>query len=68
MLMTANKKANYIDDLIYKELSYKTVGCFYNVYNELGPGFKESVYQKALVIEFDLQGVPCHEEKRISVN
>lgn len=65
MLITANKR--YVDDLIYKELAYKLVGCFYAVYNELGPGFKESVYHKALAIEFDIQRIPYEEEKRISV-
>jgi len=63
--MAANEKG--VGDLIYKELSYKVVGCFYNVYNELGSGFKESVYHKALAIEFDIQGIPCEEEKRIAI-
>lgn len=63
--MTANKRL--VDDLIYKELAYKIVGCFYNVYNELGPGFKESVYHRALAIEFDIQCISSEEEKRISV-
>jgi len=61
-LMTANKRL--VDDLIYKDLAYKIVGCFYNVYNELGPGFKESVYHRALAIEFDIQGIPHEEEKK----
>jgi len=64
-LMTANKRL--VDDLIYKDLAYKIVGCFYNVYNELGPGFKESVYHRALAIEFDIQGIPHEEEKRIAI-
>ena len=60
-----NKKI--VDDLLYKDLAYKIVGCFYEVYNQLGPGFKESVYHKALSIEFDLQNIPYEEEKRISI-
>ncbi|MFH1128769.1 MAG: GxxExxY protein [Candidatus Omnitrophota bacterium] len=63
--MNANKK--YVDDLIYKDLAYKIVGCFYNVYNELGSGYKESVYHKALAIEFDIQGIRYEEEKRIVI-
>ncbi len=35
-------------DLIYPELSYKIIGCAYDVFNQLGGGHKESVYQNAL--------------------
>ena len=64
-LMDANKR--YVKDLLYKDLAYKLVGCFYTVYNELGPGFKESIYHKALSIELDLQRVPYEEKKRLIV-
>jgi len=37
---------------LYKELSYKIIGCFYDVYNELGPAHKEQVYQEALKVIF----------------
>ncbi len=38
-------------DLIYPELSYKLVGLAYNVFNELGHGHLEKVYQKAYAKE-----------------
>ena len=63
--MDTNRR--YVEDLIYKDLAYKVVGCFYAVYNELGPGFKESVYHRALAIEFDLQGLYHEEEKKIPI-
>jgi len=44
-------------ELIFKEEAYKIVGCCFEVYNELGPGFLEAVYQEALSIEFQKQGV-----------
>jgi len=44
-------------DLIFKDESYKIIGCCFEVYNELGPGFLEAVYQEALSIEFQKQGV-----------
>ena len=62
--ITANGRL--MKDLLYKELSYKVVGCFYEVYNKLGPGFKESIYHKALTIEFGIQNVP-YEEKNIAI-
>jgi GxxExxY protein len=39
-------------DLVYPELSFEIVGCAYSVFNELGGGLKESVYQKAMAINF----------------
>ncbi len=35
-------------ELLYPELTYKLRGIFFEVYNELGPGFKESVYVEAI--------------------
>ena len=45
---------NYRDDLLHKELSYKIVGVFFNVYNELGYGYQEKYYQKAIEHSLDL--------------
>jgi GxxExxY protein len=36
------------DDLVYPELSYKIIGCAYEVFNELGFGHAEKIYQKAM--------------------
>ena len=55
------------DKIIYKELSYKIVGCFYKVYNTLGPGHKESVYQKAISIEFDKQKIHSQQQETIQL-
>lgn len=35
-------------DLVHPELSYKIVGALYDVYNAIGPGHLERVYQKAV--------------------
>ena len=35
------------------ELTQKIIGVFYEVYNELGHGFLESVYEKAFEIALD---------------
>ncbi|MFH1441632.1 MAG: GxxExxY protein [Candidatus Omnitrophota bacterium] len=53
--------------LLYKDLAYKIVGCFYSVYNELGPGYKESIYHKALSIEFKNNKIGFMEEKQVSI-
>ena len=52
---------------LYKELSYKLVGCFYDVYNELGPAHKEQVYHEALKIVFDLKGIKYKDKPRLKI-
>ena len=37
-----------VDKVIYKELSYRLVGLLFDVYNELGYGYKEIVYERAV--------------------
>jgi len=39
-------------ELYYKDLSYKIIGCVFTVFNELGFGYREKVYQRALAEEF----------------
>ncbi|MCX6294861.1 MAG: hypothetical protein NTX97_02140 [Bacteroidetes bacterium] len=39
-------------DLVYPELSFILVGCAYEVFNELGPGHTEKIYQRALAAIF----------------
>lgn len=38
---------------LYKDLSYQIIGCFYAIYNELGPEHKENIYHESLKIIFD---------------
>jgi len=57
------------EKILYKELSYKKlVGCFYEVYNKLGPGHKENIYQKALSKEFKLQNIKYEIKKRLKID
>jgi GxxExxY protein len=35
----------------YKEVTETIIGCAYRVYNKMGFGFLESVYEKCLLIE-----------------
>jgi GxxExxY protein len=53
--------------IIYKEESYKIVGAAFKVYNNLGHGFLEAVYQGALEIEFQRQGIPYEREKELKI-
>ena len=49
------------------DLAYTVIGCAMNVYQKLGPGLLESVYQKALMIELDNACLLCDEEVPINV-
>jgi len=35
-------------NLLYPELSYKIIGCAFDVHNEIGSGYSEKYYQRAL--------------------
>lgn len=64
--MTRNY-AKTMSDLLYKELSYKVQGSFYEVYKSFGHAFKESVYHKALLEELKSLGLEVDSQKRISI-
>jgi GxxExxY protein len=53
--------------LIYPKESYIINGCFLSVYNHLGCGFLEAVYQEALEIEFKAAGIPYKREVRLPI-
>ena len=53
--------------IVFKDESYKIVGAAFKVYNTLGHGFLESVYQEALEIEFQKQGIPYEREKELKI-
>lgn len=55
------------NDLIYKDLTYKIIGCFYEVDTELGGGLKEKSYQKALGIAFEKKGIKFKEQVYFSI-
>lgn len=49
-------------DLLHKDITEKLIGAAFEIYRELGYGFLEKVYQKAMVHELTLMGVKCEEE------
>ena len=53
--------------IIRKEDSYKIVGAAMEVYNQLGHGFLEAVYQEALEREFKSRGIPYEREKELII-
>lgn len=53
--------------LYNKDQSYAINGAAMHVYNVLGYGFLESVYQEALEIEFLKRGIPYEREKELKI-
>lgn len=51
----------------YEELTEKIIGCAYRVYNKMGFGFLESVYEKCLLIELKKEGFQAESQKAIIV-
>jgi len=51
----------------YKDLTEKIIGCAYRVYNKMGFGYLESVYEKCMLIELRKAGFDIESQKPISV-
>ena len=53
--------------LLHEELSDQILSAFYEVYNQLGYGFLEKVYQNALFIELKERGLHVLAQRRCAV-
>ena len=51
----------------HEELTHKIIGCAYSVFNELGFGFLESIYKKAMIIELAKNNLKVEAEKPLKV-
>ena len=54
-------------DYEHKEITEKIIKCCYNVYNKMGFGYLESVYEKCLLIELEKEGLKFENQKPINV-
>ena len=55
------------EDIKYKELTDKIIKIFYRVYNKLGYGFLERIYENAMMIEFKRESIPAVSQSAIKV-
>ena len=53
---------------LYRETTEKIIGAAFEVHRELGYGFLERVYQRALQVELLSEGVSAEIERRIQVH
>ncbi len=56
-----------VEKILYKDLSYRVVGCIYEVYNKVGSGFKESIYHNALKIEFKDSKIGFEDQPQLPI-
>ena len=50
-----------------REYTYRILRCAYNVYDELGPGLLESIYEEALARELSDNGFVVERQKSVPV-
>lgn len=50
-----------------EDLTRSVIGCAFSVSNELGSGFLESVYEKALMVALNAQGIAVRAQAPINV-
>jgi GxxExxY protein len=51
-----------------EELTDKIIGCSYRVYNTMGFGFVESVYERCILIELKKLGIMAEAQKEVLVH
>jgi len=62
MLRVQSNLGPEIEDLIYR-----IIGCCIAVHRELGPGLVEAIYNRAVALELEAQGLPFEREKPFPV-
>jgi len=56
-----------MEEYLYKDLTHKIIGAAFEVYKELGYGFLEKVYERALIHELKSQRLEVENQKSIAV-
>jgi GxxExxY protein len=55
-------------ELLYDDITSAVIGCAFQVINELGTGFLESVYEKALLVALTQKGLKVRAQYPITVS
>ena len=50
-----------------RDYTYRIKGCIYEVYNQLGPGLLESIYEKAMIKELRMNGFEVRNQVEVPV-
>jgi len=57
-----------MSELIYPELSYKTMGVLFKIHRKLGSSYQEKYYQRAIEIEFSKEKIPYKREVLVKLD
>jgi GxxExxY protein len=55
-------------ELEHEQLTDKIIGCAIEVHKKLGPGFLESIYENAFVIELQKQNLKIERQREVVIN
>jgi GxxExxY protein len=55
-------------ELQHEQLTGNIINAFYKVYNTLGAGFLEKVYENALLLELRNRGIKCMPQQQVKVH
>lgn len=64
---SGNHRLGVILVLKYQEITDKIMAAAFKVHSVLGPGYLEKVYENAMVIELQVEGLEVHQQWPISV-
>jgi GxxExxY protein len=62
-----NREGGPMGEILFKDESYAIMGACFEVYNEMGCGFLEPVYQECLGIEMCRRGILFVPQKRLTL-
>ena len=55
-------------ELLFKDEVYAIIGATMEVYNQIGPGFGEAIYQDAMEIEVEIRNIPNNPQQEIYIH
>ena len=56
------------DKYPHSDITQRIIGCAIDVHKDLGPGFKESAYENALLVEFDKKELQYERQKPVTIS
>jgi GxxExxY protein len=61
------EKRNKYDKYPHSDITQKIIGCAIDVHKNLGPGFKESAYENALLVELGNRAVQYERQEPVTI-
>lgn len=61
------KKGEFMREYLHAELTSKIIKSFYNVHRRLGPGFLDGIYQNAVAMDLENNGMGVEKEKLVEI-